>query len=152
MKSNIKLLCAFVVMICCYNMNAQYNSAIGARFTEDALLGSYKFNKNERLSMEGILGYQSESNFRLLFMGGEFHLNTEIPDVSNLKWFYGAGASAALASRGRIIYFYGTGGLDYFFDEIPLNLSLQAMSGPRRIFGATKFGFDVALSARYILD
>lgn len=150
MKTTIKVLSALVLTLCFFTVSAQYNSAAGVRFTDDALLGTYKINLNDRLSAEGFAGFSTSNRRNGLVVGAEFHLNTEMPDLENLRWFYGAGALLRIGDVGSGLFAYGTGGLDYSFEEIPLNLSLQA--NPGLLFGDIGgFEFDIALSARYIL-
>ena len=150
MKTTIKIVSAFVLTFCFFSATAQYNSAAGIRFEDDWFLGSYKLNMNERLSVEAFGGFDSNSNISLTRIGAEFQLNTEIADLQALRWFYGAGGSLIFGDASGFQVF-GTGGLDYFFEEIPLNLSLELMPGI--YFGDFdgEFEVDFALSARYIL-
>ena len=150
MKTTIKILSAFVLTLCFFSVSAQYGAAAGVRFTDNALLGTYKLNMNDRLSVEGMAGFITNSGADGLIIGAEFQLNTDVPDLANLRWFYGAGASLGLGN-GSALFAYGTGGLDYAFEEIPLNLSLQILPGMVFIDNRSDFEIDFALSARYIL-
>ena len=150
MKTTIKLLSVFVLTLCFFGATAQYKSAAGVRFTDNALLGTYKLNMNDRLSVEGMAGFPTVSGADGLIVGAEFQLNTDIPDLDNLRWFYGAGANLYLGD-GSGTFLYGTGGLDYYFEEIPLNLSFQILPGIIFGGGTNDFEIDFALSARYIL-
>ena len=149
MKTTIKIVGAFVFTFCFFSATAQYSSAAGVRFADSAFLGTYKLNMNNRLSVEGMAGFPTIDGANGLIVGAEFHINTEIPDLENLRWFYGAGALIGIGD-GSALFGYGTGGVDYAFDEIPLNLSLQILPGI--VFGdPSGFELDFALSARYIL-
>ena len=151
MKTTFKIVSAFVLTFCFFSATAQYNSAAGIRFEDDWFLGSYKMNMNDRMSVEGFGGFDSQSYVSLYKLGAEFQLNTEIPEVESLRWFYGAGAGLVFGDLSWINA-YGTAGLDYTFAEIPLNLSFELMPG--FYFGdeiGNDFELDFALSARYIL-
>lgn len=150
MKTTIKILGVLVLTFLFFDATAQYKSAAGIRFEDDWFMGTYKVNMNERLSVEAFGGFDTQSVISLTRIGAEFQLNTEIPDVDALRWFYGAGASLIFGDASGL-QAYGTGGLDYYFEEIPLNLSLEIMPGI--YFGdfGNEFEIDFALSARYIL-
>jgi len=150
MKTTIKIVTALVLTFCFFSASAQYTSAAGVRFTDNAILGTYKLNMNSRLSVEGMAGFPTANGASGLVIGAEFHFNTEIPDLDNLRWFYGAGANLFLGD-GSATFIYGTGGLDYAFEEIPLNLSFQVLPGIGLAGGRSDFEVDFALSARYIL-
>jgi len=150
MKTTIKILSAFILTLCFFSATAQYKSAAGLRFEDDWFLGTYKLNINNRLSVEAFGGLDTQKFITLTKFGAEFHLNTEIPDLENLRWYYGAGAGLLFGDVSGINAF-GSGGLDYYFDDVPLNLSLQLMPGI--YFGdySGDFEIDFSLSARYIL-
>lgn len=151
MKKTIKIASVFVMILCFFSSEAQYNSAAGIRISDGAFLGTYKLNMNNKLSLEGMAGFSTSNNSDGIVLGAEFHLNTEIPDIENLRWFYGAGALLGIGEGDSGLFAFGTGGADYSFEEIPLNLSLQGMPG--LFFGNTsKFNIDFAISARYILS
>ena len=150
MKTTIKIVSAFVLTFCFFSATAQYNSAAGIRFEDDWFLGTYKMNMNDRMSVEGFGGFDSNRFISLYKIGAAFQLNTEIPDVESLRWFYGAGAALIFGDASGV-HGFGTGGLDYTFAEIPLNLSFELMPGI--YFGDydNEFEIDFALSARYVL-
>jgi len=150
MKTTIKILSVFVLTFCFFSATAQYKSAAGVRFADNTILGTYKLNMNDRLSVEGMAGFPTSNGADGLIVGAEFHLNTDIPDLDNLRWFYGGGANLWIGD-GSLLFAYGTGGLDYFFEDIPLNLSLQVLPGIYFFDGGSDFEVDFALSARYIL-
>lgn len=150
MKTMIKMVSAFVLTFCFFSATAQYNSAAGIRFEDDWFLGSYKVNMNDRLSAEAFGGIDTQSFIDLFKIGAEFQLNTDIGEVDGLRWFYGGGGALIFGDASGL-HAFGTGGLDYYFEDIPLNLSLELMPGI--YFGDFdgEFEVDFALSARYIL-
>ena len=148
MKTTIKIVSAFVLTCCFFSAAAQYDSAAGIRLTDNAFLGTYKLNMNDRLSVEGMAGFPTNKGADGLIIGAEFQLNTEIPDLANLRWFYGAGANLYIGDDSAT-FLYGAGGIDYYFDELPLNLTLEVLPG--LILGENDLKVYFALSARYIL-
>ena len=150
MKRMIKIVSAFLLTCCFFSATAQYDDAVGIRFEDDWFLGSYKINMSNRMSVEGFGGFDAQGFVSLYKVGAEFQLNTEIPEVESLRWFYGAGAGLVFGGFSGV-QAYGTSGLDYTFAEIPLNLSFELMPG--MYFGdfGNDFEIDFALSARYIL-
>ena len=86
------------------------------------------------------------------------HWTGEYP---GLNWFWGAGAHLGIWSEGynpRIDYAYtgpgigidGILGLEYTFDEIPLNLSLDLLPVINIIGSSGWGGINCALSIRYV--
>ena len=133
------------------NINAQsYSSAVGAKLG-GWLLGTYKKEIKESTYVDLYGGFYSSYSSSIL-LGGSLELHKDIESVNNLYWYYGAGASLTLGS-GTGIGINGVLGLDYSFEEIPLNLSADWMPG--FFFGGTYkgpyFGLG-AFSARYILS
>lgn len=150
MKTIVKIISVFVLTVCFFSASAQYKSAAGLRFEDNFFLGSYKLNMNDRMSVEAFGGFDTQSIVNYTKIGAEVQLNTEIENVQALRWFYGAGAGLIFGDISGV-QAYGTGGLDYYFEDIPLNLSFELMPGI--YFGdfGGDFEVDFALSARYIL-
>ena len=86
-------------------------------------------------------------------------LENEHPTKSfpNLSWFWGVGAHIGfcdsnpyVTTNGSVIGLDGILGLEYTFDEIPLNLSVDLLPS-LNIFGSTGWGgIGSALSIRYV--
>ncbi len=136
------------------NLIAQdYNSSVGVRLAF-GLTATYKkeFKENTYLELYGGFGYHT------IFGGGALEIHKEIEDVDHLYWYYGAGAFAGYYSSNLISdnYFYmginGVIGVDYSFEEIPLNVSVDWMPGFRLVGGFTPTFLGGGLSARYILS
>ena len=110
-----------------------YKMAIGIRLSSaPAMVNnsvSFKYFMNSRAAIEALVSFGDPLSFGALV---EFHnpLST-----SGLQWFYGAGGylgfgkeyNAVKKIEERKTYFGGQGvvGLDYKFEHIPLNLSLD---------------------------
>ena len=135
------------------SINAQsYSSAVGAKLGY-GLTGTYKKQIKENFYVDIYAG------FRTYFLVGgasvEFHKPIEA--VENLYWYYGGGAYFGSFTRNTysnytFIGINGVLGLDYSFEEIPLNISVDWMPG----FNLTGEGNNFyeyigGLSVRYIL-
>lgn len=134
-----------------------YESAVGARASY-YLTGTYKKFLNETNALEGYVG--------LGYFGGliggamlQIHKPLEELEIDNLYWYFGGGAFAGTAWNSY--FFVGANvviGLDYSFDEFPINVSLDWAPGLQFEFwryGSNQLDLAFAaggLSVRYILD
>ncbi len=164
MKRTILLL-SFLFAIF-FSMNAQsYKSAVGLRFGYPTSV-SYKHFLNDSNALEVSAGARFFSFYRWVNVSVAYQfynpLDLDIDGLEGLQWYFGFGGSAylwnyddSLPNPGRNLSFGVQGylGLDYAFDDIPLNLSIDWVpslflngfsSGLRGGYGA--------LSARYILN
>lgn len=160
----IRLLVA-VLLLCGLGSQIQaqdYKSAIGGKLGY-GLVASYKTFLNEKAALDifGGIGWGSA------FLGGVYYQHhMPIPAVEGLQWYVGGGASFWSFSVGTGYYELGVAGnigLDYAFDNIPLNLSVDyaptivLLSSYDRYcpncLGYSRFraGYG-ALTARYILQ
>ncbi len=149
------------------NMNAQvqdYKSAIGLRFGYPLSL-SYKTFISDPAAIEGYVGFRSYSYYSWFNIGALYQHHMPIKSVDGLAWYVGGGANVFFWSYDKDYYpgyadfsttsfgISGCIGLDYKFDKIPLNLSVDWL--PTVIIGGeflSGFGGSYgALSARYIL-
>jgi len=128
-------------------MAQSYSSAIGAKLTY-GLMGTYKMELKEGLYADiyGGFGYYGR-----LAGGAAIELHKPLADVDNLYWYIGAGAYTALYSEGVYIGANFVLGVDYSFDEIPLNLSVDWMPGINLLGGFSPALYGGGFSARYIL-
>lgn len=136
-----------------------YSSAIGARFGVP-FAASYKFFVTEPGAIEIFAGFRGYgAGYSWLSANAAYEHHFPIGGVTNLSWYVGGGAgiqfwtwkNAALDGNTSISIF-GALGLDYKFEEIPLNLSIDWMptffvNGYLNGFGG---GYG-SLSARYVL-
>ncbi len=132
-------------------LNAQsYSAAVGAKLTF-GFYGTYKmeFKENLYADIYGGLAYG-------LGGGVALELHKPIEDVDNLYWYVGAGVNGGIhpsyATRSGVRIGVNTViGIDYTFDEIPLNLSFDWMPGLNIVGGLYPIVSSGGLSARYIL-
>ncbi len=138
-----------------------YKSAIGLRFGVP-LSVSYKQFISEPGAIEVFAGFRNYSGYGWFNVGGLYQHHKPIESVAGLQWYFGGGAAA---------YFWNYDfdlpgdddtnvnlsillnlGLDYKFESVPLNLSVDWVPG--FFIGGYARGFGGgygALSARYTL-
>ncbi len=160
MRKFIFTLCLAVAMLSGIALNAQsYQSAIGARLGVP-FAASYKMFITEPGAIELFAGFRGYTGYSWLSINGAYEHHFPISGVDNLSWYVGGGAgfqfwtwrNAAL-DQNTSFSVMGILGLDYKFEEIPLNLSLDWM--PTFFINGFLGGFGGgygSLSARYILN
>ena len=128
-----------------------YSSAVGVKLGY-CLNGTFKKQIKENFYVDIYAGFRTH-----FILGGaavEFH--KPIEEVENLYWYYGGGAYFGSYNYNSFSYTFiginGVLGLDYSFDEIPLNVSVDWMPG----FNLTGdnngfYSYVGGLSVRYIL-
>lgn len=159
-KLAILLMCLFTMALS--EMNAQnYNSAIGAKLGY-GLVASYKKFLNEKAAVDLFAGI----HWGGLAAGAYYELHYDIQSVDRLQWYWGGGASITTWNNSVFDQGYsqlgisGVVGLDYSFEEFPLNVSVDwaptivIWSNWDSIWGNyNRFrGGYGALTARYILN
>jgi hypothetical protein len=126
MKQKILLM---IYMLLPLFTTAQYKLAVGARFDDNQGL-SIKINKNKAISPEILLsGYGNGLEATFL---AEWHQKAFT--TGNWRWLYGVGGHIGSASQYRKKTYEdrffqlgadGILGLEYTFNEVPLNLSID---------------------------
>lgn len=144
-----------------------YKSAIGVRLGSP-LSASFKTFINDQSALEAFVNYRSDDVFanvgwRRFGVGAAWqkHDDLGIDGLENLSWYYGAGLSAYFWSWTDDNFFsdysdmtFGLQlyvGLDYAFDDVPVNISLDWV--PSYFINGYVSGFggrSGALSVRYI--
>ncbi len=132
-----------------------YKSAVGARFGY-GLNVDYKKSIGESKYLDFYGGFYGGGSG---FQGGvSLNINKPIKDIANLYWYYGAGAFVYAykyysydANLSTLFGVNAVLGLDYEFEELPLDISVDWMPG--YYFGAySGFGaYGGGLAVRYIL-
>lgn len=150
-----------------------YNSAIGARLGYPLSL-SYKKFIGESSAFELLAGTHGrrytysfgDYGWRWFMVGGAYQkhqpLNLDADGLENLQWYWGGGATAYFwtfddyyADRYASTSFgiQGYIGLDYAFDEIPLNITLDWV--PTIFLNGFGSGFGAgygSVGVRYVLN
>lgn len=161
MKTKIVLL-SIVLAFAAATVKAQdYKSAIGGKVGY-GLVASYKTFLSSRDAVDLFGGI----HWGGVALGAYWERHNEISSINNLYWYYGAGGSYTTWSYGYIGYdrYYEIGlsgvlGLDYKFESVPLNVSLDwaptivvldSWDYPGAKINRFRGGYG-ALSIRYIL-
>jgi|ERR1700734_1658488 hypothetical protein len=166
MKRIISIFISFVYLMAAANAQSTYQSAIGGRIGDgyaDLFSASYKTFVSDKGAIELNLGFRSYgvphySWVDLSFSASyQYHFNIEA--VEGLKWFIGGGLVAFNSFSSYSNYsgpglgIFPTGGADYKFENIPLNLSLDfrptlVLLKPYNYYNSFYPG-NFGLSARY---
>lgn len=147
MKKCFFLITLFVAISVCIQAQ-NYNSAIGVRLgpnTANITAGfTLKHFINENTALEAIIGVNNG-----LGICGLYEKHFDIEAVKNLQWLAGFGGYVAFTGSNTAIGGAGIIGLDYKFEEIPLNVTLDWKPELNII---SKVGFEasgIGLSARF---
>ena len=101
-----------------------YKLALGIRFSTPAPTLSnsisVKYFINERDALEGLVSFGTRFG-----LGGLFEIYEPLGSVPNLTWFYGGGGYVGFQYGATYLGPTGVVGLDYKFQNVPLNLSLD---------------------------
>lgn len=150
MKKLIFTLCIFsLIMFITTSLSAQsssgsnespYQTAIGLRAAW-GVAGSLKHFISENDALEATVNFRNYGylgfSYNSIRISGYYQRHNYIPDleIKNLRWYYGAGAYIGFYG-GKWSNVYNTGnnfflgisgvlGLDYKFEELPINISLD---------------------------
>ena len=126
----IQLVIALMILTALFNrLSAQdsthaYKFGIGIRFSTPAptisTSVSAKYFLNDRAAIEGLVAFGTRFG-----LGGLFEMHQLIGGMPNLNWFYGAGAYIGFSNSKVYTGPMGVVGMDYKFDNAPVNLSLD---------------------------
>jgi hypothetical protein len=108
---------------------------------------SIKYFITDKNAVEGLISYGNHFG-----IGGLYELHRPINATPGLKWFYGGGGYLGFDSDHKT-YLGPTGvvGLDYKFEKIPLNLSLDWKPELDILPGINFIPDAIGLSARFTL-
>ena len=122
----IQLVISLVLLTALFNrLSAQdYKFGIGLRLSTGAptLANSVsgKYFLNDRAAVEGLVSFAPRFG-----LGGLFEMHQLIGGIQSLNWFYGGGAYIGFADGKFYTGPTGIVGIDYKFDNAPINLSLD---------------------------
>lgn len=158
------ILLSVFIAVSYFAANAQYKTAVGLRLGYPVSISAKHFVTDDN-AVEVYAGarFFEFYNWFNVSAAYQIHKPLEISEISgNLRWYYGFGASAYFWSwdtgfldRDSNVSFGVQGyiGLDYAFENTPLNLSLDWVPSVFiNGFGSGFGGGYGALSARYILN
>src|ERR1700712_750316 len=121
------LLTLFVIcLFFATSLHAQdYKVGLGIRFSDASPTlsnsVSVKYFLNESNAIDGLISFGG-SRFGI---GGLYEIHAPINATPGLKWYYGAGGYVGFQNHDTYLGPTGVVGLDYKFQNIPLNLSLD---------------------------
>jgi len=149
-KASVILLFAVLLSISASAQN--YKTSLGLRAGVPYGL-SLKHFMSRSVAVEGILA----SRWQGFVATALLEKDAPTGSYPNLHWFWGVGAHIGfwdsnpyVNTTGSVVGIDGILGLEYTFDEIPLNLSLDLLPSVN-IFGSTGWGgINGALSIRYV--
>lgn len=150
----------FFFLICftlnCYCKAQEYKTCMGLRAGLPSGITAKHF-MNREYSVEGILA----TRWGGYVLTGLFEREYLIKDYPRLNWFWGGGIHGGIwevnynpriksGYGGPVGGFDGILGLEYTFDELPLNVSADILPS-LNIVGSTGWGgINMALSIRYV--
>jgi hypothetical protein len=127
-----KLLLTLTVLVCiafisslhAQEYNNDYKFGLGIRLSSPSPTLSnsvsvkyFMYNGN---ALEGLISFGTRFG-----IGGLYEVHKPINATPGLKWFFGGGGYVGFQDRDTYLGPTGVIGLDYKFDKIPLNLSLD---------------------------
>jgi hypothetical protein len=142
---------AFFCLSLVFAANAQ-DKAIGLRLGAGTAQGgeiSFQMNKGDANRLELDLGLISNNNYSGVTITGMYQWVWDLKELGDgFKWYAAPGVGLRLFN-GLGLGIHGQVGIEYSFDEIPLQLSLDTRPG--WYFGGVS-GIDrgAALSVRYL--
>jgi hypothetical protein len=102
-----------------------YKLGLGIRFSNSSPTlsnsVSVKYFFNEKNAVDALISFGG-SRFGI---GGLYEIHTPLNATAGLKWYYGAGGYVGFQDHDTYLGPTGVIGLDYKFQNIPLNLSLD---------------------------
>ncbi len=119
-----KLILVSIVLLSCVasrSFGQDYKMAIGARFTNaQATVNnsiSFRYFLNENKALEALVSFDP------LSIGGLYEVYRPL-GAAGFQWFFGGGGYVSF-NNDNVIGAMGIVGLDYKFQNIPLNLSID---------------------------
>lgn len=153
-----RLLMILVIVFCSISYSSAQNYSTGIGFRGGFSNGlTIKHFIGETAAIEGIIS----SRWRGYSITGLYELHNQAFDVEGLYWYYGAGGHIGVwngkdTSWGNndedytVIGIDGILGIEYNFNEIPINISLDWKPTMNLIGYSGFWGDGGALSVRYI--
>lgn len=136
------------------NANAQdYKNAIGGRFgTANGI--SFKTGLSKGAMLELIGNFRSNNSFDYFNLTGLYEVYKPINGAQGLNFYYGGGATiGSVKAKGYDgdVYISANGvlGLDYKFNGVPFNLSLDWVPAFQLTPNTGFYGGDVGLGVRF---
>ncbi len=129
---NIFVTFSTIIMLCIsLNLKAQsYKYAVGGRLGASNGV-TFKMFLDKQNAVDFILNFQSKKDYSYFRATGLYEIHQPINNGYGINWYYGGGASIGgrnykpLDNGELLLSGDGVVGLDYKFDEAPINVSLD---------------------------
>jgi hypothetical protein len=147
-----KILFLAVISISTFTFSQSYKTAIGLKggFPGFGSLNAKHYLKGSH-AIEASIG----GNLNFIWLQGIYEVNKSLP-TDGMNWYLGVGPSIGITNtNGNTtdgLYLMGTGliGIEYTFQDLPINISLD--TGPSiQIIPNAGFGWGGGLAVRYTL-
>lgn len=152
-KPLFNLLFILFVSLISTSTNAQqlYKNALGLRISGVSSLGgpgvTYKHYLNDKAAVEAIFSFKDPVG-----IGAMYQVHKPWNVITNLNWYYGGGAFVTFSKPSMGAGGMGVIGVDYKFDNLPLNIALdwkpEIALAPKATLNFNTFG----LSLRVTMD
>jgi hypothetical protein len=120
----VTLCVAMVSLLHAQEYNQDYKIGLGIRLSSPSPTlsnsVSVKYFMPAGNAIEGLISFGTHFG-----IGGLYEIHKALNATPGLKWFYGGGAYVGFEGHETFLGPTGVVGLDYKFDRIPLNLSLD---------------------------
>lgn len=134
MKKILFTITALATLALSANAQSSYNRAIGLRFGNsyfDGVQASYKQFISNAGALEFNAGIAPNPNWLGLSVAGAYQHHFPIGNIPGFNWYIGGGLGIShiiadgyyTTYSGTMVGIFATGGVDYKFKNIPLNLS-----------------------------
>lgn len=152
-KLRVILIALFAMVV----LSTQAQDAIGLRFAGgngSSAEISYQKGMSDANRLQLDLGLNLGSSYTGLGLTGTYQWTFGLADVDGLGWFVGPGATASLWSYKDADNYFNIGlggiiGIDYEFEAIPIQLSLD-IRPMFNVIGYNGLYWDGALAIRYV--
>jgi hypothetical protein len=152
-----KWVVVFIMVMCfeCLAMSQEYKTGVGIRAGFSSGL-TIKHFKSRKAAFEGLL----TTRWQGFDITGLYEIHNEAFDVRHLDWYYGGGAHlgfyngnyvswGASGSSYTVAGIDGIIGIEYTFDELPVNLGID-WKPALNLIGYTGLWSEGAISVRYV--
>ena len=147
MIQKVVLLSLILIAIFENSASAQYRHQAGVRLgSADQVLSTgftYRYHFNNGKAVEAILNLRDP-----IALGALYEVFKPINAVPNLHWFYGGGAYVGFSGFDNF-GITGIAGIDYQFNEVPINLTIDWKPELNLIEGVQFRASTVAVSVRF---
>jgi outer membrane protein W len=134
------------IFSCSFGFAQNYKAAVGVKFSGYSSLGgpaiSYKQFIKTNAAIEALFSFKDP-----VALGAMYQVHKDIGASGNMQWYYGGGGYFVFSKPSVGIGVMGIIGLDYKFDNAPINLSLdfkpEFAIAPSAGFDFNSFGFAI---------